>query len=229
MSVENIGFVRMIDNLFCISGNKGLSRLLAQLLIFVGIIAIGGCGGQVTQIRPVQNPKSTSSYDYVLGPGDVIDVFVWRNSDLSVDGIPIRPDGKISTPLVEDLTANGLTPKQLARKIEQQLAKYIKDPFVTVTVRQFVGQLNNQIRVVGEAATPQSLPYRANLTLLDVMIKVGGLTEFAAGNRASIIRTVNGKQEQIPIKIKSLLKDGDISANVPLAPGDIIIIPESWF
>jgi len=227
MSIEKIGFVGIIDSPAYLLRNGYFSRILVQLIIYTGVFALTGCGGQTTQIRPVA--ENSAAYDYVLGPGDVIDVFVWRNPDLSVNGVPIRPDGKISTPLVEDLTANGLTPKQLARNIEQQLAKYIKDPFVTVTVRQFVGQLNNQIRVVGEATTPQSLPYRANLTLLDVMIKVGGLTEYAAGNRASIIRTVDGKQQQIPIRIKSLLKDGDISANVPLAPGDIIIIPESWF
>jgi polysaccharide export outer membrane protein len=125
--------------------------------------------------------------------------------------------------------ASGLTPKQLARSIEQQLSKYIKDPFVTVTVRQFVGRLNDQIRVVGEASTPRALSYKTDLTLLDVMIVVGGLTEFAAGNRATIVRTVNGKQKQIPVRLESLLKDGDITANVSMLPGDIVIIPESWF
>ena len=230
MPIKKIRPVGMIDSSpYTVFQKKYFLRMLVQLIIFAGIFGLAGCGEQMVQIRSVPATESTASYDYELGPGDVIDVFVWRNSDLSVNGIPIRPDGKISTPLVEDLNANGLTPKQLARNIEQQLAKYIKDPFVTVTVRQFVGQLNNQIRVVGEATTPQSLPYRANLTLLDVMIKVGGLTEYAAGNRASIIRTVDSKQMQIPLRIKSLLKDGDISANVGLAPGDIIIIPESWF
>ena len=168
-------------------------------------------------------------FEYRLGPGDIIDIFVWRNSDLTVSGIPVRPDGKISVPLVEELIASGKTPKQLARDIEGQLAKYIKDPFVTIMVREFIGQINDQIRVVGEATTPRSLPYRKNLTVLDVMIAVGGLTEHAAGNKAVLVRQTGDKQISIPVFLKSLLKDGVIAANMPMAPGDIVIIPESWF
>lgn len=195
------------------------------------LLTIFGTGCSSLTVVPIDvEPKNApSTYDYVLGPGDVLDIFVWRNPELTAAEIPVRPDGKISTPLVEGIVASGRTPKQLARDVEKQLAKYIKDPFVTVTVRQFVGSLQDQIRVVGEAGTPQVLPYREGLTLLDVMISVGGLTEFAAGNRASIVRKRDGNQYQIGVRLHSLLKDGDISANIYMIPGDILIIPESWF
>ncbi len=199
------------------------AMLGSALLLMYACSPVPVIGTMNGQVHPSIN------FEYLLGPGDVVDIFVWRNADLSVTGIPIRPDGRISTPLVEDIMASGKTPKQLARDVEQQLAKYIKDPFVTVTVKQFVGRLNDQIRVVGEAATPQSLSYRENITLLDVMIVAGGLTEFASGNRAVIVRNVEGAQTQIPVYINSLLKDGDIRANVLMYPGDILIIPESWF
>jgi len=206
-------------------GNQAaISICLFLLLVFSGL---SGCASSKKAVEISEDHPE--DFDYILGPGDEIDIFVWRNTDLTVAGIPVRPDGKISAPLVDDLTANGKTPKQLARDIEQQLAKYIKDPFVTITVRQFHGRLIDQVRVVGEAATPRALPYTKNMTLLDVMIAVGGLTEFAAGNRASIVRIASGKQQQINIRLKSLLKDGDISANIRMAPGDVVIIPESWF
>lgn len=199
-----------------------------SVLIFLLLLSmISGCAVENKLLKPLDLQKT--EFDYVLGPGDVLDIFVWRNSELSVNGIPVRPDGKISTPLVEDLVASGITPKKLARAIEGHLAKYIKDPFVTVTVRQFNGRYSDKIRIMGEVTTPQSLSYQQNLTLLDVMLLVGGLTEFAAGNRASIVRTEKGKQYQIPVRIKSLLKNGDISANVVMLPGDILVVPESWF
>ncbi|MDH5325879.1 MAG: polysaccharide export protein [Gammaproteobacteria bacterium] len=194
------------------------------LLVLVGLLT--GCATVLVQPK---TDLSAPNFEYRLGPGDIIDIFVWRNSDLTVNGIPVRPDGKISVPLVEELSASGKTPKQLARDIEGQLAKYIKDPFVTVMVRDFVGQIDDQIRVVGEAATPRSLAYRKSLTVLDVMIAVGGLTEHAAGNRAVLVRKVGGKQVSIPVYLESLLKDGVIDANISMAPGDILIIPESWF
>ncbi len=165
---------------------------------------------------------------YLIGPGDSLSIFVWRNPDLSTS-VPVRPDGRITIPLVEDLPASGKTPSQLARDIERELAKYVKDPMVTVMVTGFVGPYSQQVRVVGEAARPQALPYRANMTVLDVMIAVGGLTEFAAGNRARLVRTVEGRQEVIELRLDDLLKDGDISANVAMMPGDTLIIPESWF
>lgn len=209
---------------------RGWQKILKRVgMVVVFIIFAAGCGSSTVVPMGVEPQSAPSTYDYVLGSGDVLDIFVWRNSELTASGIPVRPDGKISTPLVEDLVASGKTPKQLARDVEKQLARYIKDPFVTVTVRQFVGSLQDKIRVVGEAATPRVLPYRQGLTLLDVMISVGGLTEFAAGNRASIVRRRDGKQHQIGVRLQSLLKDGDISANMHMIPGDILIIPESWF
>lgn len=207
---------------------KSLIRTIILSLYCFALLSVTGCGVSTKTIQSSSKGEQ-ADYSYVLGPGDVIDIFVWRNEELSVNDIPVRPDGKLSTPLVEELIAAGKTPKQLARDIESQLAKFIKDPYVTVTVSQFVGRVADQIRVVGEATTPQALPFRQNITIMDVMISVGGLTEYAAGNRASIIRVVGGQQHKIPVRLDSLLKDGDISANVMMRPGDIVIIPESWF
>ncbi|MEJ2345796.1 MAG: polysaccharide export protein [Gammaproteobacteria bacterium] len=165
---------------------------------------------------------------YLIGPGDQVDVFVWGNPDLSAT-VPVRPDGMITTPLVEDVPASGKTPTELARVMEKRLAKYIRNPVVTVIVTGFVGLYSEQIRVVGEAAKPQSLPFKKDMTLLDVMIAVGGLTDYAAGNSATLIRTVDGKRKQYRVRLDDLLKDGDITANVNMMPGDIVIIPEAWF
>lgn len=165
---------------------------------------------------------------YQIGPGDSIFVFVWRNADLSTT-VPVRPDGRVSLPLVEDLLVAGKTPRQVAREIEKKLALYIKDPLVTVIVQGFVGSFAQQVRVVGEAAKPQAIPYRNGMTLLDVMIAVGGLTDFAAGNNAKLVRTVDEVQREISVKLDDLLRDGDINSNVSIMPGDILIIPESWF
>jgi len=205
---------------------KSNHRLLIALILSLTVAACTS-GNRNMGVQP--GDSNGSNFDYILAPGDKINIFVWRNPEVSTTGIPVRPDGRISSPLVEDLMASGKTPTQLARNIEQILSKYIKDPFVTVTVVDFVGGFQQQIRVVGEAATPQALPYRANMTLLDVMIAVGGLTEFAAGNKAKIVRSDKGRQTQIDVRINDLLKGGDISANVPVHPGDIIVIPESFF
>ena len=169
-----------------------------------------------------------ADYTYIIGPGDSLNVFVWRNPELSTS-VAVRPDGKFSTSLVEDLQASGKTPTELAREIEQALGEYIRDPLVTVTVGGFIGEYSEQVRVVGEAAQPQAIPYRKNMTVLDVMIAAGGLTEFAAGNRASIVRGGGGGEEQYRVRLNDLIKDGDISANVPMQPGDILISPEAWF
>ena len=219
----------MLCNYFQKIPQSQVKNLEFVTFLAVMILTLMGCSSSSLQLQDVKSESFSSGYNYVLGPGDVLDVFVWRNSELSATGIPVRPDGKISTPLVEDLVASGKTPRQLARDIEKQLSLYIKDPFVTVTVREFIGSLKDQIRVVGEAATPRVLPYREGLTLLDVMISVGGLTDYAAGNRASIVRIFEGKQQQINVRLQSLLKDGDITANMAMQPGDILIIPESWF
>lgn len=168
------------------------------------------------------------SIPYQIGPGDVVQIFVWRNPELSIT-VPVRPDGKLSMPLVQDVAATGLTPAALAREIEKRLAKYITDPNVTVIPSRFVGPFTYQVRVVGEAAVPRALPYRENMTLLDAMIETGGLTRYAAGNRATLVRTVNGTQESYQLFLDSLIKEGDIDANVALLPGDIIIIPQTYF
>ncbi|HHQ41834.1 MAG TPA: sugar ABC transporter substrate-binding protein [Chromatiales bacterium] len=166
--------------------------------------------------------------NYIIGPGDTVNVFVWRNPELSAT-VPVRPDGKITTPLVEDLQASGKTPTQLARDMEQALSKYIKNPIVTVIVTGFVGRYSEQVRVVGEAAKPQALPYKEGMTLLDVMIAVGGLTEYAAGNRARLVRMVDGKQQVYTVRLEDLVRRGDVSANVRILPGDVLIIPEAFF
>ena len=170
-----------------------------------------------------------NDYNYIIGPGDTLNIFVWRNPELSTS-TPVRPDGKFSTNLVEDLEAAGKTPTELSREIEQALAEFIRDPYVTVTIGGFVGEYHEQVRVLGEAAQPQSIPYRKNMTVLDVMIAVGGLTEFAAGNRASLVRGASkGEQQEYRVRLEDLVKDGDITANVAMQPGDVLIIPEAWF
>jgi polysaccharide biosynthesis/export protein len=165
--------------------------------------------------------------EYRIGPGDQLEIFVFNQPDLSVK-IPVRPDGLISSPLVENIQAAGRTPSELAREIEKTLSQYVRTPTVNVIVTNFVGTYDAQIRVVGQAANPQSLPYRAGMTLLDVMIAVGGLGKFAAGNRAKIARKVDGKPTEIKVKLTRLL-DGDVKANIEMRPGDVLIIPESRF
>jgi len=167
-------------------------------------------------------------FHYIIGPGDGLNIQVWRNPEVSIT-VTVRPDGKISSPLVEDLVAANKTPSQLARDVEKALAKFIQDPIVTVIMTGFVGPYDQQVRVIGQAAKPQALQYREKMTLMDVMIAVGGITDFAAGNKASIVRTVDGKQQQLGVRLESLIRDGDISANVDMLPGDVLIIPESFF
>ena len=208
---------------------KGLKYLGAMRSWFLLVVLFGLTACQTTSI-PVVSPSAalaTTDVNYMIGPGDTLRIFVWRNPDVS-NTVPVRPDGKISTPLVEDMVASGKTPTQLARDLEQELSVYIKDPLVTVIVETFVGPFDQTIRVLGEAAKPTQLPYRARMTLLDVMIAVGGLTEFAAGDKARVIRSVNGEQQQILVRLDTLIRDGDISANMLMMPGDILIIPESW-
>jgi polysaccharide export outer membrane protein len=177
---------------------------------------------------PPVPPTAVTNPDYVIGPGDSIQIFVWRNPDLSVT-VPVRPDGKISTPLVEDLVAVGKTPSQLAREMEKALSDYIRSPQVNIIVINPVSTFS-QIKVIGEVARPQSIPYREGLTTLDVLLAVGGLTQFAAGNRAKIVRKGDdGKEVEIKVKLASLVNKGKINENVPLKPGDVLIVPASLF
>nr|WP_322402227.1 XrtA/PEP-CTERM system exopolysaccharide export protein [Massilia sp. Gc5] len=185
---------------------------------------MGGCATRGQQ--PIETQVTDSQY--LIGPGDAVNIIVWRNPEVSMS-VPVRPDGKITTPLVEDLPAAGKTSTALARDIEKALSKYIQQPVVTVVVTTFVGNYDEQIRVIGQATKPQALPYRRNMSLMDVMIAVGGTTEFAAGNRASLIRNVDGKQQRFNVRLDDLIKEGDISANVPMRPGDVLVIPESFF
>lgn len=186
----------------------------------------GACATQTYPPLPATavNPQT----EYLIGPGDNVNIVVWRNPEVS-QTVPVRPDGKITTPLVEDLVASGKTPTALARDIEKALAKYIQDPVVTVIVTGFVGPYDKQIRVIGQATKPQALPYRDRMTLMDVLIAVGGITDFADGNKASILRVVDGKPQQFGVRLNDLIKDGKVAANVEMQPGDVLIIPESWF
>ena len=209
----------------------GIKGSLCALLLLL----CSGCAylpdfQQADSTTPIADDSVAVSeeYDYLIGPGDILQIFVWRNPEVSLEQIAVRPDGKITTPLVEDLVASGKTPSQLARDIEQALATYIRQPIVTVIVNDFTGTPNQQIRVIGEATDPKILPYSRGVNLLDVMINVGGLTEFAAGNRAFIIRKAPGGEQKIPVRIEDLLEEGDINANVLMRPGDVLIIPEAW-
>jgi len=207
--------------------NLQIKRSMARLVItvFFGLLMVG-CAGQ-SQLIDEPLPVGDESPLYLIGPGDNVNVFVWGNTELS-SVVPVRPDGRITTPLIEDVQASGKTPTELARVMEQLLTKYIKNPVVTVIVTGFVGRHSEQIRVIGEATEPKAIPYREQITLLDLMIEVGGMTEFASGNRASIVRIINGEQHQFGVRLNDLIKDGDITANAPMLPGDILIIPEAW-
>jgi polysaccharide export outer membrane protein len=189
------------------------------------VLLLGGCA---TRMMPAEQQAFGANPEYRIGPGDAVNIIVWRNPEVSM-AVPVRPDGKITTPLVEDLQAAGKTSTELARDIEKSLQKYIQQPVVTVVVTSFVGNYSEQVRVIGQAAKPQALPYRRDMSLMDVLIAVGGVNEFAAGNRATIIRTSNGKPERLAVRLDDLIRDGDVSANVAMRPGDVLVIPESYF
>lgn len=196
-------------------------------LLFIAIMAALVVGCASSKYPPAPAGAASSDYNYHIGPGDTVNIVVWRNPELSMS-VPVRPDGKLASPLIEDLPAIGKNPTELARDIEKALSKFIRDPVVTVIVTGFVGPYSEQIRVVGEAAKPQVLPYKQKMTLLDVMIAVGGMTDFADGNGASILRP-SDNNAQYGVRIKDLVKRGDVSANVEMKPGDVLIIPRSWF
>jgi polysaccharide export outer membrane protein len=202
------------------------ARVLAVLLSATTLLS--ACSTLTpSDLPPAPATAASSDYTYIIGAGDNLNIVVWRNPDLSMS-VPVRPDGKMSAPLVEELQAQGKTPVELARDVEKRLSTYVRDPIVTVLVSGFVGPYSEQIRVVGEAARPQFLPFKQKMTLLDLMIAVGGLTDFADGNKAIIQRTSEGNK-QYSVRLKDLLKRGDLSANVEMRPGDILIIPQSLF
>jgi polysaccharide export outer membrane protein len=207
-----------------VTNPHGLKSVL--VVLFGLILTAAGCAGLGKKTAVTPGAERTAA-EYRIGPGDQLQIFVWRNPEVSVT-IPVRPDGRISTPLVEDMVAVGKTPTQLARDLEKALAKYIRSPLVTVIVTGFVGVFREQIRVVGQATTPKALSYRDNMTLLDVMIEVGGLNENAAGNRAKLIRRSGNKETVLQVRLQDLI-EGDISQNVTMRPGDIVIIPQTRF
>lgn len=205
----------------------GAVRRFFAAAALVGLAAFGGCSAPSGPFPPAPASAGADDYSYVIGAGDTLNIIVWRNPELSMS-VPVRPDGKVAAPLVDEVVAQGKTSAQLARDIEKVLSKYVRDPVVTVLVSGFVGPFSQQIRVVGEAAKPQFLPFKSKMTLLDVMIAVGGLTDFASGNSATILRTSEG-DKQYSVRLADLIKRGDVSANVEMRPGDILIIPQSFF
>lgn len=205
-------------------GFRATCTTIAAVSLLVGLSA---CASTGSVNPPAPAVASKADYNYLVGPGDTLNITVWRNPELS-STVPVRPDGKVSTPLVDELVAQGKTPMQIARDVEQALGKYVRDPVVTVVVTSFVGPYSEQIRVVGEAARPQFLPYKQKMTVMDVMIAAGGLTDFADGNKATIVRASEGNK-RYNVRLKDLIRGGDISANVEMLPGDILIIPQGWF
>lgn len=204
---------------------KGLGAALRWGVIGMLAVVLFGCATTINP--PAPSTAASPEYNYIVGPGDSVNIMVWRNPELSTS-VPVRPDGKITAPLVEDLPAMGKDSTTLARDIEKALGKFIRDPVVTVIVTGFVGPYSEQIRVVGEAAKPQTLAYRQKMTLLDVMIAVGGITDFADGNATTLLRT-SEDNKQYSVRVKDLIMRGDVSANVEMKPGDVLIIPRSWF
>ena len=198
----------------------------ATLLLSVGI-GLFACTVSARSAEESAPTSANAAPEYRIGPGDQLEIFVFNQPELSVK-VPVRPDGLISSPLVENIQAAGRTPSELAREMEKTLSQYVRTPTVNVIVTNFVGTYEAQIRVVGQAANPKSISYRAGMTLLDVMIAVGGLGKFAAGNRAKIVRNIDGKSAEIKVKLNKLL-DGDVKSNVEMRPGDVLIIPESRF
>ena len=211
---------------------KNALKLQGSVIRMAGAAAlaatVAGCAGFTGGGNPAAPTKaSTPDYNYIVGPGDMLNITVWRNPELS-QTVPVRPDGQVSTPLVDGLVAQGKTSAQIARDVEKELSKYVRDPVVTVIVTSFVGPYSEQIRVVGEAVKPQFLPYKQKMTVLDVLIAAGGLTDFADGNRATLVRTSEGNK-RYNVRLNDLVKRGDIDANVDVLPGDILIIPQGWF
>lgn len=210
--------------MFCVKTRIASCAILSLMCLY-------GCSN--TGVLPEATTRASlttnvNDYQYLIGPGDRLNIFVWRNPELSAQ-VVVRPDGKVTTSLVEDLDVAGRTPTMLAREIEEVLSTYVNSPRVTVSVGNFSGPLSEQVRVIGEAAKPRAVNYTEHMTLLDLMISVGGLTNFADGNDAKLIRVINGEKKIFELNIDDLIRDGDIKENVDMLPGDIVIIPEAWF
>lgn len=205
-------------------------RLGAMSGVLAGVLVLGGCAKDFGErgVLPSASGAEQFSTRYRIAPGDSVTVFVWRNPEVS-GSFPIRPDGVLSTPLLGDIPAVGRTPDELARELEEELSTYLRDPLVTVIVGGFVGNYNEQIRILGETETWKSILYKDGMTLLDLMIDTGGITDFADGNNATLFRDVDGERKAFQLRLDDLVRDADLSANVDMKPGDIVIIPESWF
>lgn len=208
-------------------GAGSMVSFLLRLAGALGLAVLSGCASSPVDVANLSGDNSFK-HEYLIGPGDNLHISVWHYPDLSLTA-PVRPDGNITTPLVEDMQASGKTSTQLARDIEKALGKFIKEPIVTVTVTGFSGPYGEQIRIIGQAVKPQALPYRNGMSLMDVLILVGGMTPYASGNRAHVIRNYEGKMKKFPVRLNDLLKDGDLSANIPMRPGDVLVIPQSFF
>lgn len=211
--------------------NSSFVQFVKYTFIFITTAFLSACNTLNTNpgaedATSYVDSAAPGSYEYKIGPGDTLDIFVWRNPDVSTQDVPVRPDGRISAPLVDSLMASGKTPSELAGDIETILAEFIRDPLVTVTVKEITGGVDQLVRVIGEVTTPGAIPYTQNMTVLDVMLAVGGLTEFAAGNKTKLVRAGGS---EFTIRLDDLLKAGQVSANVPVLPGDVLIIPESLF
>lgn len=209
--------------------NRGalVRKMVASAAVVLAIL-LPGCSSNPYPPVPESQKSQMIDYDYIVGPGDTMEIFVWGNEELSTSGV-VRPDGKITTRLVEDLQASGRTSTELARDIEAAYSEYVRQPVVSVIVNGFVGIPEQTVRVIGEATQPTRVPYSKHMTLLDVMISVGGMTEYAAGNKSVLVRLENGQQVSYGVRLDDLVKDGDISANMTMMPGDVLIISESWF
>ncbi len=205
-------------------------RSVATLGVVAGVLVLSGCASDGDQRPELPQASGDAQYStrYRIAPGDSVQIFVWRNPEVSTS-VPVRPDGLLSAPLLEEVPAAGKTPAELARDLEAELSTYLRDPLVTVIVNGFVGTYREQIRILGEASEPRALLYNDSMTLLDVLIQVGGITEFADGNGATLIRMVDGKQQEYRLRLDDLIRDGDITANIDMRPGDVIIVPEAWF
>ena len=207
---------------------RGSAICVAMLAAGLTACTGGWRGGDIQELPTARLDTVSEAPLYVIGPLDSISVFVWRNPDLSTSAT-VRPDGRVTLPLIGEIVAAGTTPTELAEVVEEEMLRYIQQPIVSISVGGFVGQFNQQVRILGEATNPQAIPFRANMTLLDAMIAVGGLTDFAAGNRTTLIRIENGVQKEYRLRINDLIRDGDIEANVQIMPGDVLIIPQSLF
>lgn len=203
-------------------------NIVIRISLFIAAAAVLASCSAAGPAPSTIAPGTAVTRDYTIGPGDQMQVFVWRSPELSAM-VRVRPDGRISVPLIDDLEVEGKTPSAVGREIEKKLSNFVKDAVVTVMMVDFVGPLDRQVRIIGEASKPQSITYRNGITVLDVIILSGGLTQYAAGNRATIVRVVDGRETVYGLRLDDLLKNGDISANVPVAPGDVIIIPQSYF